>query len=196
MGLWSRDGQKTLGGLLLAVAFWATDCLHHIHPAVLALGIALLLALPQVGVPDVKAIKAVNFLLIMCISGALSIGNVLLMLVEGVILMVLPCIGRLLAYPGGVRPRCQHAHLNILGRAGAYDASLSWCRVWWRFRHIRVVWSAVLLAMCLMMARAEEYGCIVYNQREHGDILRKIAHCLFGYAGRPARVEMEIGGTW
>ena len=77
MGPWSRDEQKTLGWLLLAVILWATDCLHHIHPAVIALGIGFLLALPQVGVLDVKAIKAVNFLLIMFIGGALSMGNVL-----------------------------------------------------------------------------------------------------------------------
>jgi di/tricarboxylate transporter len=77
MGPWSRDERKTLAWLLLAVTLWATDCLHHIHPAVIALGIGLLLALPQVGVLDVKAIKAVNFLLIMFIGGALSMGNVL-----------------------------------------------------------------------------------------------------------------------
>jgi len=77
LGPWSRDEQKTLAWLLLAITLWATDCLHHIHPAVIALGIGLLLALPQAGVLDVKAIKAVNFLLIMFIGGALSMGHVL-----------------------------------------------------------------------------------------------------------------------
>jgi anion transporter len=77
MGPWSREEQKTLGWLLLALTFWATDFLHHIHPAVIALGIGLLLALPNVGVLDTKAIKSMNFLLIIFISGALSMGNVL-----------------------------------------------------------------------------------------------------------------------
>jgi di/tricarboxylate transporter len=77
MGPWSRDEQKTLGWLLLAITLWATDFLHHINPAVIALGIGLLLTLPKVGLLDAKAIKSVNFLLIIFISGALSMGNVL-----------------------------------------------------------------------------------------------------------------------
>jgi sodium-dependent dicarboxylate transporter 2/3/5 len=77
MGPWSRDEQKTLGWLLLAITLWATDFLHHINPAVIALGIDLLLTLPKVGLLDAKAIKSVNFLLIIFISGALSMGNVL-----------------------------------------------------------------------------------------------------------------------
>jgi anion transporter len=77
LGPWSRDEQKVLVWLLLAITLWATDFLHHTNPAVIALGIGLLLALPQVGVLDAKAIKSVNFLLIIFISGALSMGNVL-----------------------------------------------------------------------------------------------------------------------
>jgi sodium-dependent dicarboxylate transporter 2/3/5 len=78
MGPWSRDEQKTLAWLLLAITLWATDFLHHTNPAMVALGIGLLLTLPKVGVLDTKTIKSVNFLLIMFISGALSMGNVLI----------------------------------------------------------------------------------------------------------------------
>jgi len=78
MGPWSRDEQKTLACLLLAIMLWATDFLHHTDPAIVALGIGLLLTLPTVGVLDTKAIKSANFLLIMFISGALSMGHVLI----------------------------------------------------------------------------------------------------------------------
>jgi solute carrier family 13 (sodium-dependent dicarboxylate transporter), member 2/3/5 len=77
MGPWSRDEQKALGWLLLAITLWATDFWHHTDPAAIALGISLLLVLPKVGVLDTKAIKSVNFLLIIFISGAMSMGTVL-----------------------------------------------------------------------------------------------------------------------
>lgn len=78
MGPWSRDEQKTLACLLLAIMLWATDFLHHTDSAIVALGIGLLLTLPTVGVLDTKAIKSANFLLIIFISGALSMGHVLI----------------------------------------------------------------------------------------------------------------------
>jgi anion transporter len=77
MGAWSPEEQKTLVWLLLAIALWSTDFLHHLHPAVIALGTGLLLTLPKIGVLDTKAIKSVNFLLIVFAAGALSMGNVL-----------------------------------------------------------------------------------------------------------------------
>jgi di/tricarboxylate transporter len=58
---WSRDEQKTLVWLLLAIILWATDFLHHTDPAIVALGIGLLLTLPKIGVLDAKAIKSINF---------------------------------------------------------------------------------------------------------------------------------------
>jgi anion transporter len=77
LGPWSQDERKALGWLLLAMALWATDFWHHLHPAAIALGIGLLLALPKVGLLETKAINAVNFLLIMFVAGSLSMGNVL-----------------------------------------------------------------------------------------------------------------------
>jgi solute carrier family 13 (sodium-dependent dicarboxylate transporter), member 2/3/5 len=77
MGAWSQDEKKTLLWLLVAVSLWATDFIHHRSPAVVAIGIGLLLALPKVGVLDTKAIKQVNFLLVIFLGGALSMGAVL-----------------------------------------------------------------------------------------------------------------------
>lgn len=78
MGPWSWDEIKALLWLLVAVALWMTDFVHHLNPAVIAIGIGLLLSLPKVGVLDAKAIKAVNFLSIIFIGGALSMAMVLI----------------------------------------------------------------------------------------------------------------------
>jgi len=77
MGPWNRAQKTTLAWLLVAVSLWATDFWHHTHPAAIALGIGLLLTLPQVGVLDSKAVKQVNFLLIIFVSGAISMGHIL-----------------------------------------------------------------------------------------------------------------------
>jgi solute carrier family 13 (sodium-dependent dicarboxylate transporter), member 2/3/5 len=77
MGPWRRDEQRALGWLLLAITLWATDFWHHADPAAIALGISLLLVLPKVGVLDTKAVRSVNFLLIIFIGGAMSMGTVL-----------------------------------------------------------------------------------------------------------------------
>jgi di/tricarboxylate transporter len=61
----------------VAVSLWATEFWHHTHPAVIALGIGLLLTLPNVGMLDAKAVKQVNFLLIIFVSGAISMGYIL-----------------------------------------------------------------------------------------------------------------------
>jgi anion transporter len=77
MGPWSGNERKVLGLLLLAVALWATDWLHRMSPALIALGIGLLLAFPKLGVLDTKAVRSVNILLILFVGGTLSMGNVL-----------------------------------------------------------------------------------------------------------------------
>jgi di/tricarboxylate transporter len=78
MGAWTTAERKTLAWLLLAIALWATDSLHHINPAVVAIGIALALTLPKIGVIGTKEIKQVNFLLIIFMAGALGMGEVLM----------------------------------------------------------------------------------------------------------------------
>jgi di/tricarboxylate transporter len=77
LGPWSHDERKTLIWLSLAIILWATDFLHHTSPAVIGLGIGLILILPGVGVLDNQAIKSLNILLIFFVGGTLSMGRVL-----------------------------------------------------------------------------------------------------------------------
>jgi di/tricarboxylate transporter len=95
MGPWSAEEQKTLAALLLAIGLRATDFLHQLNPAVIALGVGLLLTLPKVGVLDTQALKSVNFLLVVFVGGALSMGTVL---AETEVLHLV--MGRLLAWLG------------------------------------------------------------------------------------------------
>lgn len=74
LGPWTSAEKKTMALLLLAIGLWSTDFLHHIDPAVIALGVGLMLALPAIGVLKTKDIRQVNFLLIIFTAGALSMG--------------------------------------------------------------------------------------------------------------------------
>jgi anion transporter len=74
---WSQAEVKTLSLLIIGVALWATDFLHHLDPAAIALGIAFLLVLPKIGVLDSPAVKSINYLAIVFIAGALSLAHVL-----------------------------------------------------------------------------------------------------------------------
>jgi anion transporter len=78
MGPWSEGEKKVAAWVLLAMALWATDFIHHTNPAVIGLGIGLFLVLPKVGSLDARAVKQVNFLVVAFCAGALSMGNVLL----------------------------------------------------------------------------------------------------------------------
>jgi anion transporter len=77
LGPWTVAEKRTLALLLLAVALWATDLWHKTDPAVIALGVGLVVALPRIGVLKTKDIRRVNFLLIIFMAGALSMGVVL-----------------------------------------------------------------------------------------------------------------------
>lgn len=78
LGPWTAAEKKTLAWLLLAICLWSTDFLHGISPAVVALGIGLVVALPKIGVLTTKDIRSMNFLLIIFLGGALSMGEVLI----------------------------------------------------------------------------------------------------------------------
>ncbi len=78
MGKWTVEEKKTLFWLALAICLWATDKLHHVRPEVVALGVGLVLALPKIGVLGTRAIRQVNFLLILFLGGVLSMGEVLM----------------------------------------------------------------------------------------------------------------------
>jgi anion transporter len=78
MGPWTPSERKALTWFLLAVGLWSTDAIHHVSPAVIGLGIAIMMCLPKLGVLDAKAIKQVNFLVIVFSAGAISMGSVLI----------------------------------------------------------------------------------------------------------------------
>jgi anion transporter len=78
LGPWNGAEKKALAWLLLAIALWSTDALHGISPAVIAMGIGLAVSLPVVGVLRTKEIRSINFLLIVFLGGALSMGEVLI----------------------------------------------------------------------------------------------------------------------
>ena len=114
MGPWTLDEKKTIFWLCMAVGLWATDKLHHVRPEVIALGIGLALAFPKVGVLRARAIREINFLLIVFLGGVLSMGEVMLhtkvldlfsgaALLPGVVtLFRSPFIGTNVLYWGGV----------------------------------------------------------------------------------------------
>jgi solute carrier family 13 (sodium-dependent dicarboxylate transporter), member 2/3/5 len=77
MGPWSAAEKKTLAWLLLAIGLWATDWVHGLSPALVAMGIGLAVSLPLVGVLRTREIRSLNFLLIIFLGGALSMGEVL-----------------------------------------------------------------------------------------------------------------------
>ena len=77
LGSMSREEKRALAWLLVAIALWSSDFIHHISPAVITVGIGLLLVLPRLGVLESKAIKQINFLTIIFSAGALSMANVL-----------------------------------------------------------------------------------------------------------------------
>jgi anion transporter len=77
LGAWSWEEKKVASWLILAITLWATDSLHHIPPAAVAISVALLLTLPGLGVLNASSIKAVNFLLVLFVGGVLGMANVL-----------------------------------------------------------------------------------------------------------------------
>ena len=77
LGPWTAAEKKTLAWMLLAISLWATDLIHQISPAIIAMGTGLAITLPKVGVLTTKAVKKVNLLLIVFMAGALSMGEVL-----------------------------------------------------------------------------------------------------------------------
>jgi solute carrier family 13 (sodium-dependent dicarboxylate transporter), member 2/3/5 len=77
MGPWTRMEKKALLLMMIAVALWMTDFLHHLSPALVAVGIGLIGVLPVVGVLDQEDLKKVNVLMVFFVAAAISMGNVL-----------------------------------------------------------------------------------------------------------------------
>src|SRR6185436_20501309 len=76
-GPWTALEMKTLGLMLAAIAFWATDFLHHIPSSMIGLGIGLMSLLPFLGILGVEDLKKLNFLQLFFVAAAVSMGKVL-----------------------------------------------------------------------------------------------------------------------
>jgi solute carrier family 13 (sodium-dependent dicarboxylate transporter), member 2/3/5 len=77
MGPWTRIEKKALALLLVAIALWSTDLLHHISPAVIGIAVGLIAAIPQLGILNEKDLKRVNYLPVFFVAAAISMGEVL-----------------------------------------------------------------------------------------------------------------------
>lgn len=77
MGAWSPMELKTAALMLVAIALWMTDFLHHIPAPMIGLGIGLLAIVPVIGVLDTKDVRTINFLPIFFVAAAVSLSNVL-----------------------------------------------------------------------------------------------------------------------
>jgi anion transporter len=76
-GPWTSIEKKAFALMLMAVAFWATDFLHHISPSMIGLGIGLLGVLPFLHILDLEDFKKINFLQLFFVAAAVSMGKVL-----------------------------------------------------------------------------------------------------------------------
>jgi len=77
MGPWTTLEKKTAILMGIAVSLWMTDKLHHVSPAIVALGVALLATLPGIRVLEVEDLKKVNYLPVFFVAAAVSMSQVL-----------------------------------------------------------------------------------------------------------------------
>jgi di/tricarboxylate transporter len=115
------------------------------QPAVIAIGVGLLLTLPKVGVLDTKALRSVKFLLVVFVGGALSMGTVL---AETEVLHLV--IGRLLARLG-----------PLLREAWQASVILYWSNVLYHFllgNELTLV--STSLPVLLKLAEAHGYNAV------------------------------------
>lgn len=78
MGPWSRLEKKALLLMLVAIALWATDLIHHISPAVIGIGVGLFAAVPRLGVLTRDDLRKLDYLPVFFTAAALCMGEVLL----------------------------------------------------------------------------------------------------------------------
>jgi anion transporter len=77
MGPWTPIEKKALALLLVAIALWSTDLLHHISPAVIGIAVGLIAAIPQLGILNEDDLKRVNYLPVFFVAAAICMGDVL-----------------------------------------------------------------------------------------------------------------------
>jgi di/tricarboxylate transporter len=78
MGALSPLKKKTLVLMLLAVALWMTDLIHHIPPAVIGISAGLIAALPGVGILDQQDLKRVDYQPVLLVAAAIGMSDVLM----------------------------------------------------------------------------------------------------------------------
>jgi anion transporter len=74
---WSAAEKKCAAYLCLAVGLWLTDFLHHLDPAWIGIGVALLGVLPGVGVIGLQDLRRLNHGAIVFTAAALSMSRIL-----------------------------------------------------------------------------------------------------------------------
>ena len=77
MGLWTPMEKRALLLMLIAIALWATDLIHHISPAIIGIGVGLFAVVPGLGVLDQEDLKRFNYLPVFFTATAISMGEVL-----------------------------------------------------------------------------------------------------------------------
>ncbi len=77
MGPWTSAEKRAMILMLLAIGLWMTDLLHHISPAVIGIGAGLLALTPGLGLLDQEDLKRYNFLPMLFVAAAISMGEVL-----------------------------------------------------------------------------------------------------------------------
>ncbi len=74
---WTKENIKAATLLLLSVAVWMTDFIHHIDPALVGLAVALIALMPFVNVLSTEELKHTNLLPVLFVGSALSMSAVL-----------------------------------------------------------------------------------------------------------------------
>jgi anion transporter len=77
MGPWSAAEIKAALLIGAALILWMTDFLHHLPPAMIALGVGLFALLPPVGMLDESDMRRLNYMPVFFVAAAISMGNVL-----------------------------------------------------------------------------------------------------------------------
>ena len=77
LGPWSLFEKKAAVLIGVAILLWVTDFLHHLPPAMIALGVGLFALLPPVGMLDESDMRQVNYMPVFFVAAAISMGNVL-----------------------------------------------------------------------------------------------------------------------
>ena len=74
---WTNENIKAAVLLLAGVVVWATDIIHHIDPAIVAMVVALIALLPYVNVLSTEDLQRTNMLPMIFVGAALSMSSVL-----------------------------------------------------------------------------------------------------------------------